>query len=269
MRALVHATALAALAASGCSPKLRTFGAESPVLRPPEAQSSPEEAFGRQARVYTKTEVFYGELVACDDAYLYLFVNDQLHPWTMVPWPAITHAEARGPSGGGGPALIAWTVVGSLSTISHGWWAVLTAGAWIGVGVPSVFWAQSQESVNGRCNDLQPYTRYPQGLPPAIRARYWGGGPVSMPPGMPPVLPPPLPAPSAPPPAPPAPSSPPPAPPASSSPPVIAPPGAPSAPPNALPPRAPAPPSGMPDPLPVMPPIPPSAPVPAPGVPPR
>jgi hypothetical protein len=252
--------ALAALLALGCSHPRRVLGAEDVITRPAIAVSSPDEAFGYQGRVVTDTDTFFGELVACDDAYLYLHLNNVAAPWVMVPWSSISLAEARVASKAMRNSIVVWNVVGGISTISHGFLAIISAPVWAASGIPSAFWAASNEHLSGKCADLQAYMRFPQGLPDAIRAHYFGGGPplvmvappsaVPSAPAMPsaPVAPPPMP-PVAPPPDPP-PTAPP-----------VQPPGA------TLIPRAPAPPPGSPEPLPVMPPLPPSTPIPIPGVP--
>lgn len=75
--------------------------------------------------------------------------------------------------------LAGWTVLGTLSTLSHGSLALLGAPVWLAVGVPSATLESSgaRADVTGRGMDaLFQYARYPQGLPDAIRP----GGPRAL-----------------------------------------------------------------------------------------
>jgi hypothetical protein len=146
-------------------------GVASPISRPPEALGAPDEAFGHQAIVRTKSQRFHGELVACNDVSLFLYVNGAPSPYAIVPWSDVERGEILRP-GGAKAGLITWVAIGSASTISHGWWAPLTGLAWAGVGAGSIVWGIKEESLAGKCDDLRAYARYPQGLPPAIRERF-------------------------------------------------------------------------------------------------
>jgi hypothetical protein len=225
-----RALLIVALAGLGCAPPRRALGSRD-IAGPAAGRGSPDEAFGHQAIVTTKQTVFYGELIGCDAGDVYLLLNDVESPYVMVPWDMIERAEALSP-GGAKAGTIVWTVLGGLSTISHGFWALVSGAVWAGTGAGSILWGIQHESVVGKCEDLRPYVRYPQGLPERIHVRYWGstrgaprreGTPF---PGVP----------------------------------------LPSAPGSS--PSAPAPPSGAPEPLPVMPALPPSTPIPVPGLPP-
>lgn len=72
--------------------------------------------------------------------------------------------------------LAGWTVLGTLSSISHGKLAIFGAPVWLAVGVPLAALDSSgaRADVTGRGMDaLFQFARYPQGLPDAIRP----GGP--------------------------------------------------------------------------------------------
>jgi hypothetical protein len=107
--------------------------------------------------------------------------------------------------------FIGWTVLGALSTISHGFWLVFSAPAWILIG--SV--ATSHESHRGildcpprqetahpdvACLDVAGrFARFPQGPPPGVgEAQLLGRAPVAAPPPAPAPAPPPALAPAAP-----------------------------------------------------------------------
>lgn len=86
---------------------------------------------------------------------------------------ALVTVYVRGEASGG---LAAWTVLGTLSTLSHGRFAVFSAPVWLAAGVPSAALESSgaRADVSGHGLDaLFQFARYPQGLPDAIRP----GGP--------------------------------------------------------------------------------------------
>lgn len=189
IRALALALGAAGLLALGCAPPPQRFGSKGVITRPAQAFNSPEEAFGRQISVFAGQREFYGELVACDDAFVYLHLNDTASPWVMVPWPSVGKAEVRTASNGL-PSAITWTVIGALAGISHGYWFIISGPVWAAVGIPSAFWAAANDRMQGKCQELRPYARYPQGMPELIRPRYWGpvgpqGPPLSVPPAVP------------------------------------------------------------------------------------
>lgn len=68
-------------------------------------------------------------------------------------------------------ALAVWTVLGSVSTISHGFILILTAPVWIITGSIAAS-AQSRASletvVGAEWRQLLPYCRYPGGIPDSI-----------------------------------------------------------------------------------------------------
>ena len=161
----------AALFGLGCAPTRFAVGAESPISRPPEAGGSPDEAFGHQAIVRTRSQIFHGELVACNDASLFIYLNVSPSPYAVVPWSDVERGEILRP-GAAKAGLITWVALGGISTLSHGFWAALTGIPWAAVGAGSIVWGIKVESLAGKCDDLRPYARYPQGLPPVIRERF-------------------------------------------------------------------------------------------------
>ena len=166
-----------ALTALGCAgAQRRTLGSPDLIARPAAAQSSPAEAFGHQIIVLTHDDRLYAELVACDDQFVYLHVNDaSALAWTALPWGSVERAEIY--TGGSGRIIdITFLVVGSVSTLTHGLWGVISVPVWAAAGIPSLFWSLGNAHVTGRCPQLSAYSRYPEGLPPVIRERYWGPG---------------------------------------------------------------------------------------------
>lgn len=167
--------ALPALASLACAaPQRRVIGAPDTIGRPSIAHFSPSDAFGHQIIVTTSTTRMFAELVACDEGFVYLHTNDAgPHAWTMVPWQLVERAEVPTP-GSARVTNIVMLTVGSVAAATHGIWASITVPLWATAGVPSIFWAIADERVAGRCQELDPYTRYPQGMPLAIHEQYWG-----------------------------------------------------------------------------------------------
>lgn len=69
-------------------------------------------------------------------------------------------------------AYALWTVLGTLSTITHGFFLVLSAPIWISTGVATSLTEARRARLTypdpARWEDLRPYARFPQGLPPEI-----------------------------------------------------------------------------------------------------
>jgi hypothetical protein len=97
-----------------------------------------------------------------------------------VAWLQVQRAELTGYDSQASE-LAAWTVLGTLSTASHGVGLILTAPFWVISGAAST-------AKQSRCGyvryppaireDFLPYARFPQGLPPEVDRSRLGGGPV-------------------------------------------------------------------------------------------
>ena len=104
-----------------------------------------------------------GELIAADD--------DALHVLTAEGLRTVSRAEVRKARlvgyGSEGAAVGSWMAVGALSTLSHGYYLVLTAPLlWFLGGAV----ATSDESRAGfvPASEFRAYARFPQGLPPGL-----------------------------------------------------------------------------------------------------
>jgi hypothetical protein len=76
------------------------------------------------------------------------------------------------PSSAGG--LAAWTALGTLSTASHGFLAVLSVPLWLGVGIPTTVaaaYANDMVAEPEKFHMLYQWARYPQGMPVADSQR--------------------------------------------------------------------------------------------------
>ncbi len=207
--------ALIATALGGCAPG-QSLGARY-VVRSAASVASPNEAFGAQVRVIDASNMrYHGEAIACDERRVYVRLNvtdSDRDPYVAVDWDEVATVDVALP--GMGWAYGLWTALGTLSTISHGWFAAATHAAWLGVGIPSSVAGSNPHISAADCRALQAYLRFPQGMPDGFRASHFAGTgavlstepavpPSAQPPSQPPsnapwaVAPEPTPAPDAP-----------------------------------------------------------------------
>ena len=127
------------------------------------------EAYGGWIRVETAHGAFAeGELIAVTPETLFVLSLDSL---ASVPTSAIRLATLTAYDAGHG-VLRTWTLLGSLSTISHGTLLILTLPTWITAG--SLSTASASKSPRVQSLDpaaLRPFARFPQGIPPGLDHR--------------------------------------------------------------------------------------------------
>lgn len=165
--ALVVAAALA-----GCSSAQR-IGARS-VVRSAASASSPNEAFGAQVRVTDGANRYHGEAIACDERRIYVRLNvadDEGEPYIAVDWRDVAEVDVALP--GTGWAYGVWTALGTVSTISHGYFGAFTHGLWLSVGIPASVAGSNPSIAAADCRAIRPYLRFPQGLPETFRASHY------------------------------------------------------------------------------------------------
>jgi hypothetical protein len=119
-----------------------------------------------------------GELIAFDEARPALWLLTSLSKLERVPLERVHSVELGVYENHLGP-YVAWVFLGSFSTLSHGYFLILSLPAWILFGSA----AAAAESYEGRfqcattlegstaepCGDaLEAYARFPQGLPPGV-----------------------------------------------------------------------------------------------------
>jgi hypothetical protein len=154
------AAALLAMTLAGCAtnPAPRSWRPA-----PKEAQRSIRGGWIALERKQPAKERVEGELIAVDD--------DALHVLTAEGLRAVPRAEVRKAKlvgyGDESGALGAWVGIGTLSTLSHGGFLVLTAPLLWLLGGGS---AAADESRAGfiREAEFHAYARFPQGLPPGL-----------------------------------------------------------------------------------------------------
>jgi hypothetical protein len=122
-----------------------------------------------------------GELLAVGGDRIYVFSeNDKrvvTSPWSGVREVRITVAPSRPGEPGGS---IVWTVLGTLSTLSHGYYLIITGPIWLLFGIPVSAANTNSVAVEVKADEfhrsLYQFARFPQGPPPWLT-----GEPVATP----------------------------------------------------------------------------------------
>ena len=152
--------------ALGCAPRLldRTRIAGESGNAGIEVSEVPVRGF--EVEVATRAERWYtGELLAVDERALWVEIDGVER---RIPRGDVQRViVAVRPSYGG--AYAGWGAIGTASTLSHGFWLVLTAPAWLGTWIPIVAYesgAGSDQALADGLDALFQYARWPQGMPP-------------------------------------------------------------------------------------------------------
>ena len=158
--------ALVSIAATGCA------GINAPRGSVPPVAVAPQDAFGGWAAVWVDKSyrpAFEGELIAISADSVFVLVSDSLVARSLkgVRRVRVVGYDPKAVD------LMNWTLAGTLSTASHGIVAILSAPVWLLVGsaVTSSAARSSEINVPGyyrTWDDLRPYARFPQGLPPGL-----------------------------------------------------------------------------------------------------
>ena len=117
-----------------------------------------------------------GELLAVHQDSLFVFVYGNLEAYSITE---IRQARVAWYESGASMLMI-WTVAGSLASVSHGAFGMITLPLWIlGGSLASASQSKSPfvdyDPGKSRPESLRPYARFPQGIPPDIdRSRLRG-----------------------------------------------------------------------------------------------
>ncbi len=136
------------------------------------AEVAQYQAYGAWIKVYLKPnyDELEGEFIAIDPDTLFVLNRGGLH---AIPRDTIERARLGTYNSQWG-ALAAWTTVGSLATMSHGWYAGITLPVWMILGsvTTAVVSHGPIEGVRGhdsaRWRELSKFARFPQGMPTGI-----------------------------------------------------------------------------------------------------
>jgi hypothetical protein len=140
----------------------------------PHAQRAEQESYGAWIEVHYWTgenggsfDEMHGEFIGLRDGIVFILAADTVHPLGKgrIRRAKLTAYDA------GQNILAAWTVLGSLSSASHGWAAVLSFPLWIITGSLATAGqshaAQMKFPVDG-WDELSHYARFPQGVPEGV-----------------------------------------------------------------------------------------------------
>ena len=137
----------------------------------PSPANSASDVYGGWATVEIdsadKRQDIQGELIAVEFDTMYVLSRRGLH---AVPKKYILNAKVayfEGDYSG----ISAWTLLGTISTISHGFYLLITAPLWIVTGsltAASVSHNQVVEYPDHSWDELKMYSRFPQGLPASL-----------------------------------------------------------------------------------------------------
>jgi hypothetical protein len=155
------AAALLALCATGCA------ALHSPPRWLEKPSNLQTDAHG--GWIYVKTaerRTLEGELIALGPDSLYL-AGDSFHALARIE---IESARLEAYDSGAW-LMFGWTFVGTMTTGFHGFYLLATAPMWLVGGSIATIWRSYDpiiEYPDSEWNDLRPYARFPQGLPPGI-----------------------------------------------------------------------------------------------------
>ena len=142
-------------------------------MRARTVRRSPDRVFGETVRVTMRPLRLYGELIACDEEALYLRVHEVSDSaWRRIEWSERPIVDMALPSTG--PAMLAWSILGTVSTISHGFYAIISANVWAAAGTVATAMSWSPRMGLDACDRARPFARFPQGLPASFAGRFGG-----------------------------------------------------------------------------------------------
>jgi hypothetical protein len=133
----------------------------------------PENPRGCWIELETKVDKISGEFIGLSEENVYVEVQFGKKLYA-VPRDEVKTAQivVFYPDGTGYLGL--WTLLGVLSTLSHGWGLILSAPIWLLFGIPSMI-GRSYEPVfsysKKELDKMSIYARYPQGVPMEIRQK--------------------------------------------------------------------------------------------------
>lgn len=160
LRSSLH---FAALLLAGCA------GINAPKGAVPMVAVAPQDGFGGWASIYegqSYQPAFQGELIAVDSDSVFVLAGDSL---VVRALSAVSRIRLVGYDPKAGD-LRDWTFAGTVSTVSHGVVAIISAPVWmlIGGSITNAGARSSEINVPGRgrsWDSVKPYARFPQGLP--------------------------------------------------------------------------------------------------------
>jgi hypothetical protein len=163
---LAAVSALLLLAGTAC------FYTTAPKGWLPTAAEAQRDAYGGWIMVEYKAGVqrrtVQGELIAATQDSVHVLTADSIValPTPIVISGTLTAYDAKVRT------LQLWTVLGAVSTLSHGAGLILSAPVWLIAGVSATAAASKAPRVEStKPGDIRAYARFPQGIPPGLDPR--------------------------------------------------------------------------------------------------
>ena len=110
-----------------------------------------------------------GELIAVDESTIHVLTANGLQSVRVEPGLRVRVVRYRSSS----RSLAWWAVAGGLSTLSHGWYLVMTAPMWAVGGVIAAT-VEGRAAIAHDVAGARSFARFPQGLPPGLDPRALG-----------------------------------------------------------------------------------------------
>ena len=139
-----------------------------------EAEDIPKEIYGGWITIVTKpnnlqaeeTSMQYsGEFISVDSTKIYLLYDSVYQiPKNTIRNSTLELYQKKTKS------YSAWTILGTLSTISNGFFLVVTAPLWLAVGIPVTISESSRDNYemedpdDAYWNEVKQFARFPQGI---------------------------------------------------------------------------------------------------------
>jgi hypothetical protein len=153
----------AIVTSAGCGE--RRFGPPQ-FVAPVGAEQAPREVLGAWSRIDLVDGGFgEGELIACQHGTLYLrsVRSSGREVFFSVPLSGVRAVHVRGPGETAGVAV--WSVLGTLTSGTHGWFFPLSGVAWVLTGSIASGFASGSRMRAPNCDEIRPWVRFPQGMP--------------------------------------------------------------------------------------------------------
>ncbi|NIO48509.1 MAG: hypothetical protein GTN73_03580 [Candidatus Aminicenantes bacterium] len=137
----------------------------------PKLSEAQIQAFGAWLTVEyiseAETKMSQGELIAVQDNNVYLLTGYGVDVVStdMVQKATIALYKEKRKVG-------TWALFGTLSTLSHGLWLIISAPVWIITGVSNAVGESKSGTLrypNIKWQEIQKYARFPQGIPKGLR----------------------------------------------------------------------------------------------------
>ena len=140
----------------------------------PDPEEVPENPRGCWIELETKVDKIFGEFIGLSEENVYVEVIKFGKKLYAVPRDEVKKARIVAFYPDGIDYLGLWTLLGVLSTPSHGWYKTYSALIWSLFGISSIIGRSYEPVFNYSKKELDKmsiYARYPQGVPMEIKQK--------------------------------------------------------------------------------------------------